>query len=60
MSTKTADMYSTTYHRDHTVTVWDVYRQSWRRLSVVPDAILASMSSAERERVIRHTAGGAS
>lgn len=25
--------YRTTYHRDGTVTVWDVYQQQWRRMN---------------------------
>lgn len=46
----------TTYHRDGTVTLWDVLTQSWRRLRRVPDAVLATLDGQERERVIRHTA----
>lgn len=55
MATKKAtDPYRTTYHRDRTVTIWDVYRQSWRRTSRPSDAVLASLSSDERARVMRH------
>jgi len=46
--------YRTTYHRDHTVTVWDVYTQGWVRTSRPSDRILASMSGGERERVKKH------
>ena len=48
----------TIYHRDHTVTVWDIYSQSFaRRLARVPDRILATMSDAERARIACHTGG---
>lgn len=47
--------YATTYHRDHSATVWDVYTQSWQRYYQHPsDAVLASLSDRERERVMRH------
>lgn len=44
----------TTYHRDATVTIWDVYTQQWRRTGRPPDAVLASLSEPERTRVMRH------
>ena len=43
------------FHRDGTVTVWDVYTQSWRRTGRPSDALLASISEPQRARVIRHT-----
>ena len=46
--------FSPTYHRDHTVTVWDVYTQGWTRTSDPSDEILASMSAADRRRTCRH------
>lgn len=46
--------YATRYHHDGTVTVWDVYRQQWVRLMHPSDAVLASLSTATRERVMRH------
>lgn len=51
------DAYRTTFHRDGTVTLWDVYQQGWRRFRAaeVPDAILASLRPAERERIIRRS-----
>jgi len=52
---KTKSRYATTYHRDNTVTIWDVYQQAWVRLSQVSDLILASLGDVERERVKRHT-----
>ena len=52
--TKTKSPYATTYHRDHTVTVWDVYRQSWLRTARPRDEVLASLGSDELEKVKRH------
>ena len=46
----------TCYHRDGTVTLWDVYTQRRERYRTVPDRVLASLTHAERERVLRHTA----
>lgn len=43
-----------TYHRDGTVTCWNVYTQQWERSANVSDRVLASMEQKERERVIRH------
>ncbi len=45
----------TTYHRDGTVTVFNVYSQLWERLGSVPDRVLASLDDDERQRIIRHT-----
>jgi hypothetical protein len=53
-TTKTKSAYSTTFHRDGTVTVWDVYSQSWLRTRRPSDRILASLNGKERDRVIRH------
>lgn len=50
----TRSAYATRYHRDGSVTVWDVYSQTWRRTSRPSDAILASMGETERVRTIRH------
>ena len=46
-----------TYHRDGTVSYWDVYRQQGQRSSSVSDQVLASMNDAERARVQRHITG---
>jgi len=44
-----------TYHRDGTVSYWDVYRQVWRRrplrLVVVDREIMTSFSEEERDRL---------
>ena len=42
-----------TYHRDGTVSFWDIYRQQWRRLAAqdIGDRLLATMSKPERDIV---------
>ncbi len=47
-----------TYHRDGTVTYWDVYTQTWRRTAAdrISDRVLASMDEAERNRIARMAA----
>lgn len=42
-------------HRDGTVTVWDVYTQSWVRTARPSNQVLASLPQADRDRVVRHT-----
>lgn len=53
-----SNAYATTYHRDRSVTVWDVYSQQWLRTSRPSDRILASLSASERARVVLHCSGG--
>ena len=53
---RVGDLVNTRFHRDGTVTLWDVYAQRWERYRTVPDRVLASLTHAERERVLRHTA----
>ena len=43
-----------TYHRDGSITVWNVYTQSWLRTTKPSDRILASLNDRERRRVCRH------
>ena len=47
--------YKTTYHRDGTVTVWNVYTQQWERIAAdqVSDQILASLNETERRRIAK-------
>ena len=52
---KTQDPFRTTYHRDHTVTMWNVYTQGWHRTGTPSPRILASLTPEERARVMRHT-----
>ena len=51
---ETKSAYGTTYHRDGTITYWDVHRQQWRRGSEISDRTLATMSDKDRERIQRH------
>ena len=46
--------FKTTYHRDGSVTVWDVYSQQWIRTKRPSDQVLASLDNKERQRVINH------
>jgi len=45
-----------TYHRDGTVSHWDVYNQQWKRLPAeqISDSVLASMNDNERQRIARN------
>ena len=52
---KAKSRYATTYPRDNTVTIWNVFQQAWERLAQVPDHVLFTLGDAERERVKRHT-----
>jgi len=49
--------YRTTYHRDGTITVWDVYSQQWVRLparELWDDArLMSTLSDTERQRIAR-------
>ena len=48
------DGMNTKFHRDQTVTVWNVFSQQWERFRTVPDHILATLSERERTRIGRH------
>ena len=48
----TQSPYRTTFHRDGTMTIWDVYTQSWVRTPDPSDKLLAFMSQLTRERAI--------
>lgn len=41
-------------HHDGTITVWDVYTQSWTRTAQPRDEVLASLPPVTRERIIAH------
>jgi len=45
----------TKYHRDGTITIWNVYTQTWLRISAshVPASVLATLSDKERARIAR-------
>jgi len=44
----------TTYHRDHTVTVWDCLRSEWTRGANPAPELLATIGADERARILRH------
>jgi hypothetical protein len=48
--------FDTKYHTDGSVTVWNVYHQTWLRCqpSALSDRVLASLSSEERAKVLAH------
>ena len=49
------NLFRSTFHRDGSVTVWDVYDQRWRRFRRrLPDEISASLDKLERGRIERH------
>lgn len=45
-----------TFHRDHTVTLWDVFKQQRVRYWRVPDAVLATFDPPLRKRIANHVA----
>jgi hypothetical protein len=49
------DPFRTTFHRDGTITFWNVYQQRWQRqrASSMSDQDLASMSQKDRARTLR-------
>jgi hypothetical protein len=53
-------MYKTKYHKDQSVTLWNVYTQTWQRIraSRVSDEVLSSLSPEERKRIARMSARG--
>lgn len=55
-----SDMYKTTYHRDGTITYWNVYSQIWRRIPAdkISDETLATMSADERAKIARISRDG--
>ncbi len=52
------DPFRTVYHRDHSVTIWDVYSQQWMHTNRPSDAVLATLTTTERARVLRHCQQG--
>jgi len=48
--------YANTYHRDGSVSAWDVHTQQWTRQVAFSRAQLASFGVKERDRILRHTA----
>lgn len=48
------NLYSTDYHSDGTITIWDVFAQQWVHTNQPSDRVLASLSTDERDAVLRH------
>lgn len=53
--TKTTDI---KFHRDGSITVWNVLDQSWCRIPAarIGDGLLATLNDYERARIARHAA----
>lgn len=49
-----SDFEKVTYHRDGTVSFWNVFSQTWERTGNPTDQDLATMDHDVRERVLRH------
>jgi hypothetical protein len=47
--------FSSVFHRDGSVTFWNVYTQTWQRRDFdrIPDEILATLPWNERGRILR-------
>jgi hypothetical protein len=54
--------YTTKFHRDGSITYWDVFFQGWVRVSAlsVSDRALATLSDGDRSRTASHAARAAS
>lgn len=54
-TTKTPDLFRTRFHRDGTVTLWNVFVQSWERYHAgdVSDDLLATLGERTRRRITR-------
>lgn len=46
--------FGTQFHKDGTVTIWNVYTQTWQRTDNPEDRVLASLGHETREAVLRH------
>ena len=55
MKTKKTSLFASTFHRDGTITFWDVYQQQWRRQfpAHISDENLAAMSANDRAQTLR-------
>lgn len=49
--------YGTTYHRDGTVSYWNVYLQQWKRQAArrISDEVLSTLPAKERARIAKMT-----
>lgn len=46
--------YASTYHRDGTLSYWDVMTQAWRRTDWMSDETLSTVDASERSRIVAH------
>lgn len=46
--------YKTIFHRDKTITVWNIFTQSWLRTNNPSDRLLSSLNEQERNRILKH------
>jgi hypothetical protein len=49
-----------TYHRDGTVTLWDVFSEEWVRTGSPSDRLLGALPGAEIDRIRRYLHNGVS
>ena len=47
--------YKTKFHRDGTITLWNIFAQAWQRLQadLIADSVLATLSDSERARIAK-------
>lgn len=48
------ELLKTKYHRDGSVTFWNVFTRSWVRAHNLQNQELATLTAKERRRVVRH------
>jgi hypothetical protein len=48
--------YKTKFHKDGTITIWNIYLQQWERHQAdqIPNDVLASVGDIERDRIYNH------
>jgi len=47
--------YKTKFHRDGTITIWNVYAQAWQRnqADLIADSVLATLNDSERAKIAK-------
>jgi hypothetical protein len=48
--------FTTKFHRDGSITYWDVYKQRWHRTHSVTEKVLATLPESERKRILKRKA----
>ena len=54
MANNSNTQYKTIFHRDKTITVWNIFTQSWLRTNNPSDRLLSSLNEQERNRILKH------